>query len=92
MGPPPAAALSGGSDDTLGDPAVFGVVTVSDRATAGTYADASGPAILQFFAEAVRSRSGLRVQNRSFVQLRECAGSARLLSAACGAGGGQFTG
>lgn len=49
--------LSGGSsDDSLGDPAKFGVVTISDRASSGTYEDLSGPAILQFFAEAIKSK------------------------------------
>ena len=55
--PPPAAAapLSGGSAASVGDPARFGVLTVSDRAFSGAYADESGPAILRFFAEAVAS-------------------------------------
>lgn len=50
--PPP---LSGGDACSVGDAAVFGVLTVSDRASAGVYEDLSGPAILQFFAEAVAS-------------------------------------
>ena len=45
----------GGSPDSIGDAAVFGVVTVSDRASGGVYQDQSGPAILQFLAEAVHS-------------------------------------
>ena len=45
----------GGSKDSIGDTATFGVVTVSDRASSGVYNDLSGPAILQFFAEAVHS-------------------------------------
>ena len=45
--------LAGGS---IGDPAVFGIVTVSDRASAGVYDDASGPAILEFFHEAIKSK------------------------------------
>jgi hypothetical protein len=49
-------SLQGGSDDSVGDPAVFGIVTVSDRASAGIYNDDSGPAILGFFAEAIKSR------------------------------------
>ncbi|KAG2447771.1 hypothetical protein HYH02_007228 [Chlamydomonas schloesseri] len=58
--PSPAAApggapTSGGSADSLGDPARFGVLTVSDRASAGVYEDLSGPAILRFFSEAVAS-------------------------------------
>jgi len=50
-GPP----LSGGASSSIGDPAIFGVVTVSDRASSGVYEDLSGPAILQFFSEAVAS-------------------------------------
>ncbi|KAK9827439.1 hypothetical protein WJX74_002487 [Apatococcus lobatus] len=48
-------ALRGGIDETVGDEATFGVVTVSDRASAGVYEDLSGPAILNFFREAVKS-------------------------------------
>lgn len=51
----PVPALEGGSLDSLGDPSVFGVVTVSDRASCGVYEDLSGPAILQFFHEAIKS-------------------------------------
>ena len=47
--------LSGGSANSIGDRVTFGVVTVSDRASTGVYEDASGPAILRFFAEAVQS-------------------------------------
>jgi hypothetical protein len=47
--------ISGGSTSSIGDPAIFGVVTVSDRASSGVYEDLSGPAILQFFQEAVAS-------------------------------------
>jgi hypothetical protein len=50
-----APVLAGGSPDSCGDAATFGVLTVSDRASAGVYDDLSGPAILQFFAEAVQS-------------------------------------
>ena len=45
--------LSGGSS---GEPAVFGIVTVSDRASQGVYSDISGPAILNFFHEAIESQ------------------------------------
>lgn len=34
---------------------MFGVLTVSDRASGGVYRDLSGPAILQFLGEAVHS-------------------------------------
>lgn len=47
--------LEGGREGTVGDAAKFGILTVSDRASAGTYEDLSGPAILQFFHEAVAS-------------------------------------
>lgn len=56
-----APPLEGGSTDSIGDAAVLGVVTVSDRASAGVYNDESGPAILQFFSEAVKSRCCLSV-------------------------------
>lgn len=48
--------LEGGSEDSLGDFARFGIVTVSDRASGGVYEDQSGPAILQFFHEAIKSK------------------------------------
>lgn len=48
--------LQGGRKDSLGDHVRLGVVTVSDRASIGVYNDLSGPAILNFFAEAVDSR------------------------------------
>ncbi|KAH7617554.1 putative Molybdopterin adenylyltransferase [Nannochloris sp. 'desiccata'] len=51
----PSTALKGGSSDSIGDHAKFGVVTVSDRASQGIYADESGPAIIQFFHEAINS-------------------------------------
>ena len=51
-----APPLEGGSTDSIGDAAVLGVITVSDRASAGVYNDESGPAILRFFSEAVKSR------------------------------------
>lgn len=46
----------GGDSDSSADHVKFGVVTVSDRASAGVYDDLSGPAILQFFKEAIQSR------------------------------------
>ncbi len=46
----------GGSKASVGDPATFGVVTISDRASGGGYSDLSGPVILQFLAEAVHSQ------------------------------------
>jgi len=45
----------GGVDSSIGDAVTFGVVTVSDRASSGTYKDESGPAILQFFCDAIES-------------------------------------
>lgn len=56
MSSKPALPLEGGSDDSVGDLATFGIVTVSDRASAGIYDDESGPAILKFFHEAIKSR------------------------------------
>lgn len=51
-----AAPLSGGdATSSLGDAARFGVLTVSDRASAGTYDDLSGPAILRELRTAVAS-------------------------------------
>ena len=41
---------SGGAQITLG------IVTISDRASAGEYEDISGPAILNFYHEAIKSR------------------------------------
>ena len=49
----------GGRKDSIGDAAKFGVLTVSDRASHGVYADLSGPAILRFFEEAIDSRCPL---------------------------------
>lgn len=54
----------GGSPECVGDPVVFGVVTVSDRASAGVYDDASGPEILRFFQEAIISECA-NFRNRS---------------------------
>lgn len=53
---PFAALHQGGNRDSIGDFARFGVVTVSDRASDGTYEDLSGPAVVQFFQEAIESR------------------------------------
>eukprot|EP00878_Enallax_costatus_P025346 GHUV01027116.1.p1 GENE.GHUV01027116.1~~GHUV01027116.1.p1 ORF type:complete len:121 (+),score=23.60 GHUV01027116.1:174-536(+) len=47
--------LLGGDPTSIGDPAIFGVITVSDRASTGVYEDLSGPAILHFFQEAIQS-------------------------------------
>jgi len=40
----------------VGEPAVFGILTVSDRAHSGNYEDESGPAILGFFEDAIASK------------------------------------
>lgn len=51
--PPP---LSGGdATSSVGDAAVLGVLTVSDRASKGEYEDLGGPAILRFFEETIKS-------------------------------------
>ena len=55
IAPPPPLLQGGGDASSVGDAAKFGVLTVSDRASGGVYEDLSGPAILQFFAEAVAS-------------------------------------
>ena len=39
----------------VGDPAKFGVLTISDRAYSGEYEDEGGPAILGFFEDAIAS-------------------------------------
>ena len=44
-----------GSDDHIGELANIGIITTSDRASAGQYEDQGGPAILGFFEEAIRS-------------------------------------
>ncbi|KAK2077442.1 hypothetical protein QBZ16_004287 [Prototheca wickerhamii] len=44
-----------GGDLSQGVHVKFGIVTVSDRASTGVYEDKSGPAILQFFHEAIAS-------------------------------------
>ena len=46
----------GGRQESIGDFARLGVLTVSDRASHGVYDDLSGPAILRFFGEAIDSR------------------------------------
>ena len=60
-----SAPLEGGSVESVGDMARFGVVTVSDRASAGVYQDDSGPEVLRFFSEAVKSRHELAVPARA---------------------------
>ena len=52
---PPAPLSGGDAAGSVGDPVRFGVVTVSDRASAGIYGDESGPAVLRFFSEAIKS-------------------------------------
>jgi hypothetical protein len=42
--------LHGGCEDSIGDHCRIGVVTISDRASAGVYEDKSGPAIVQVCA------------------------------------------
>jgi hypothetical protein len=53
--PPPPLSGGGGGGDSVGDPCVLGVLTVSDRASRGLYEDLGGPAILRFFEEAIKS-------------------------------------
>jgi len=48
--------LSGG-DETVGKgTARIGVLTVSDRASAGIYEDLGGPEIIKFLKKAIKSR------------------------------------
>jgi molybdopterin adenylyltransferase len=44
-----------GSDNHVGELANIGIITTSDRASAGQYEDQGGPAILGFFEEAIKS-------------------------------------
>ena len=53
--PQPPPLSGGGGGDSVGDPCVLGVLTVSDRASRGLYEDLGGPAILRFFEEAIKS-------------------------------------
>ena len=50
-----ANTVISGSKDTCGDKATLGIITVSDRASNGEYVDEGGPAILQFFNQALTS-------------------------------------
>lgn len=47
--------MHGGDNETLGDFCKFGIVTVSDRASAGRYKDISGLCILEFLHEGILS-------------------------------------
>ena len=51
-----AEIFTGGSEQSIGDSVVLGILTVSDRASAGTYEDVSGPAIIDFFDQALDSK------------------------------------
>ena len=50
-----ASTVISGSKDTCGDKVTLGIITVSDRASSGEYVDQGGPAILQFFQQALTS-------------------------------------
>ena len=50
-----ANSVISGNKVTCGDKATLGIITVSDRASNGEYADEGGPAILQFFEQALAS-------------------------------------
>lgn len=79
---PADLVLHGGEGGEL---ARFGVVTVSDRASASVYEDLSGPAIIQFFHEAIKTRCvGLVV----LTKCRNCGldGSSKFFSQACPVG------
>lgn len=49
------ASCTGGTLESVGDHAIFGIVTISDRASTGVYQDEGGPAILGFFNDAIHS-------------------------------------
>ena len=52
--------IESGGDPKVGrGRAIFGILTISDRASAGVYEDQSGPEILNFFQQAIQSRYGL---------------------------------
>ena len=44
-----------GKEDSCGDNSTLGIITVSDRASSGEYEDEGGPAILEFFEQALAS-------------------------------------
>jgi len=46
-----------GKDTHCGENAILGIVTVSDRASSGTYLDEGGPAVLAFFEQGLASPS-----------------------------------
>ena len=46
-----------GKDTHCGEHAILGIVTVSDRASSGTYLDERGPAVLAFFRDGLASPS-----------------------------------
>ena len=46
-----------GKDTHCGEHAILGIVTVSDRASSGTYQDEGGPAVLAFLKEGLASPS-----------------------------------
>tara|TARA_B110000444_G_scaffold259653_1_gene304088 strand:- start:4869 stop:5501 length:633 start_codon:yes stop_codon:yes gene_type:complete len=46
-----------GKPNHCGEHAILGIVTVSDRASSGTYQDEGGPAVLTFFEEGLASPS-----------------------------------
>ena len=50
-----ANTVISGNKVTCGEKATLGIITVSDRASNGEYADEGGPAILQFFEQALAS-------------------------------------
>ena len=59
----------GGSADSIGDHAKVGIVTVSDRASAGKYDDKSGPAILQVCTLSEGPAHDRRIEAASCVRL-----------------------
>ncbi len=44
-----------GQPGHVGEPAIIGIITISDRASAGKYEDEGGPAVLSFLREGIAS-------------------------------------
>lgn len=65
-----APRLEGGSSEH-GDHAIFGVLTVSDRASQKVYDDISGPAILEFFQQAIKSKYAAPLHDASKLCIKQ---------------------
>jgi molybdopterin adenylyltransferase len=72
-----------------GNPAIVGVLTVSDRASAGVYDDASGPAIEDYLRDVLKSPwraihrivpDGIESVSRALIDLTDVAGCSLVLT------------